>query len=287
MQRISQVKSNKRLINEIFDDCKSLREGRIWVTGLSTGFYDLDYMTQGFQKGDLILLAGREWTGKTALALSIAWYAAVKENKKVAYFSTDHSAKQIMSRLLSIDSGINSVNLKTGRFRKDEAIKIKSSAKTVGKSQLYIDDTPGLSVEEIDKRCNKTKEALSLIIIDNLQLLRSTSKKSGIMAKQEMIKQIKDLAVRMECPVMLISELHNLKCIKDNKRPDIFELDSMNGVASYSDVIMFLHWDINRLMCETEKPGMVNLIIDKNRSGKKGTVKLTPKMGCSKFMNYR
>ncbi len=290
MQTVTKILSNKRLIENIFNDCKS-KGIRSWVTGMPTGFFDLDYMTRGLQDGNLILLTGRSFTGKTALALSISRYAALKENKAVAYFTTRSTGKQIMTRLLSMDAEVNVQDLMYGKIDKDGWQKLKESAKRIAGSQLYIDDSPCITLNEIRNKCMtlKKRNNLGLIVIDSLQFILSDLKYkycSDDKKNQLLMRGLKRIAVEMDCPVVVISKLREPVKLEDNRRPEITDLDSFDYFAQYSDVIIFMYQDRDFRCKLQDKDILTDLIIAKNRSGKDGVVKLRPQFEYSRFINY-
>ena len=260
------------------------------ITGLPTGFYDLDYYTKGFQKGNMILLAGRSFMGKAALALSISRYVAIKENKPVAYFCPRCSSKQVLTRLLSMDSEVNIVDIAYGKGNKDTGSKLKESAKRIAKTPLYLDDSSCITVNEIRNRCRKLKNRneLGLIVIDRLQFIAPDTRWrlcSIDKQKRSIMIGLKKLAVEMDCPVMVISKLPEPVDLYDNKRPEITDLDCTDYSAQYSDVIIFMYQDRSLRGKIPEKDILTDLIIAKNRSGKDGIVKLRPEFKYSRFVN--
>lgn len=286
----TKVMSKKRLINKIFAECKSIRKRESWVSGMPTGFYDLDFMTQGFQKGDLILIAGRSFMGKTVFVLSISSYVALKENKTVAYFSPRSAEKQVMTRLLSMDSELNIQDLMYGKIDKDGWQKLKVSAKKIAESPLHIDDSPCNTVNEIRKKCLKLKKQkeLDLIVIDSLQFIFPDARYRYCpddKKKQSIMRGLKKIAVEMDCPVVIISKLPDPVNLEDNKRPEITDLYSFDYSAQYSDVIIFMYQDRELRRKLPYKDILTDLIIAKNRSGKDGVVKLRPQFDYSRFVN--
>lgn len=282
--------NNTKLIREVFKEHLKSCKNTCSIKGRATGFYDLDYVTMGLQKGNLILLAGRSFTGKTALALSISRYVALKENMAVAYFIPRIVGKQIMTRLLSMDSEVNIQDLMYGKIDKDGWQKLKKSAKRIAESQLYIDDSPCITLNEIRNRCMKLKRQneVGLIVIDSLQFILPAIKYrhcSDDKRKQSLMIGLKKLAVEMDCPVIVISKLPDPIDLDDNKRTEISDIDSTDYSAQYSDVIIFMYQDRSIRGKFTEKDILTDLIIAKNRSGKDGVVKLKPQFEYSRFVN--
>ncbi|MCR5204309.1 MAG: DnaB-like helicase C-terminal domain-containing protein [Lachnospiraceae bacterium] len=260
------------------------------MKGIPTGFYDLDYMTQGLQKGNLILLAGRFFIGKAALALSISRYVVLKENRAVAYFSSRCSGKQVITRLLSMDSEVNILDIAYGKIDKDDRSKLKESAKRIANAPLYIDDSPCITVSKIRNKCWKLKKSddLGLIVIDGLQFIVPDTRWrhcSVDKRKRSIMIGLKKLANEMDCPVIVISKLPELVDLYGNRRPEITDLDSTDYSAQYSDVIIFMYQDRSLQGKIPDKDILTDLIIAKNRSGKDGVVKLRPQFEYSRFVN--
>ena len=277
------------VVRMILGGCCRVPESDSFLKGIPTGFYDLDYMIRGLQKENLILLAGRSFTGKTALALSISGYVALKENKTVAFWGPRCSGKQVMTRLLSMDSEVNILDIAYGKTGKEDRSKLKESAKKIAKAPLYIDDTPCITVSEIRTRCQKLKKRneLGLIVIDSLQFIVPEARwrlSSIDKLKRSIMIGLKKLAVEMDCPVIVISKLPEPVYLYDNKRPDITDLDNTDYSAQYSDVIIFMYQD-SSLRGIPDKDILTDLIIAKNRSGKDGVVKLRPQFEYSRFVN--
>ena len=282
--------SNKRIIEKIFADCKSLRKRESWVSGTPTGFYDLDFRTKGLQKRDLILIAGRSFMGKATLALSISRYVALKEHKTVAFFSPRCSGKQVMTRLLSMDSGVSIQDIMFGKIDKEKWTRLKESKNRIADSSLYIDDSSCISVCEIRKKCLelKKKGELGLIVIDSLQFITPNVRRRGCTEdshKQSLMRELKKTAVETDCPLIVISKLPDPVNLEDNKRPEITDLDSSDYSAQYSDLIIFMYQDMSLRHKIPEKDILTDLIIAKNRSGKDWGVKLRPQFEYSRFVN--
>jgi len=260
--------------------------------GIPTGFFDLDYKLRGLQRGDLILLAGRAFMGKTALALSISRYVAEKENKAVAYFSPRISGEQIATRLLSMDAQVKIYDLAAGKVNKDDWLRLKNSAGHIANAPLYIDDSPCITVDEMRAKCLKFKKkiGLDLIVVDSLQFVAPDKKcahHSAAWIKRYIISSLKKLAVEMDCPVVVISKLPEPADLEGNKRPEITDLRISDFTAQYADVILFLYREqVNGRKSEAADQ-LTDIIIAKNRSGKDGVVKLKDDFDYARFVNYR
>ena len=260
--------------------------------GIPTGFFDLDYKLRGLQMGDLILLAGRAFMGKTALALSISRYIAEKENKAVAYFSPRISGEQIATRLLSMDAQVKIYDMAAGKVNKDERLRLKISAGYIADAPLYIDDSPCITVDEMRAKClkYKKKNGLDLIVVDGLQFVAPDKKcthHSAVWTKRYIISSLKKLAVEMDCPVVVISKLPEPADPEENKRPEITDLRISDFTAQYADVILFMYREQGNGRKSEAADQLTDIIIAKNRSGKDGVIKLKEEPDYARFVNYR
>jgi replicative DNA helicase len=248
------------------------------VTGIATGFADLDYKTAGLQPADLILLAARPSMGKTALALNIAQYVAFKSKQCIAIFSLEMSKEQLVNRLFSMEARVDSHHLRTGNLSDMEWEKLIESAGTIGKSQLIIDDTPGISIPELRSKCRKFKleYGLKMVVIDYLQLMSSSSSRSGDSRQQEISeisRSLKAIARELEIPVVAVSQLSRAVEGRTDHRPMLSDLRDSGAIEQDADVVMFIYRDeyYNK---ESEKKGIAEVIIAKQRNGPIGTTEL-------------
>ena len=260
------------------------------VTGISSGFYDLDYKTAGFQKSDLLLLAARPSMGKTALALNIAEHVVVKERIPTVFFSLEMSREQLANRLLSMNSKIDAQSIRTGNLKPNEWGELVESARILGESTLIIDDTPGISVREMRSKCRKLKmeKGLGFIIVDYLQLMTAGGKGSESRQQEisEISRSLKSLAREIECPVLALSQLSRDVEKRDNKRPQLSDLRESGAIEQDADVVMFIYRDeyYNK---ESEDKGVAEVIIGKQRNGPTGTVKLGSQLQYTRFTNLQ
>lgn len=264
----------------VFRTLKSIEEaakskGRI--TGLATGFRDLDYKTAGLHKSELILIAARPAMGKTAFELNIAEYVALHSHVTTAIFSLEMSKEQLVNRMLSMNSRVDAQNIRSGTLRDEEWAKLMESARNIGESALVIDDTPGITVSELRSKCRKLKleKNLGLIIIDYLQLMsgsgRSESRQQEI---SEISRSLKALARELDCPVIALSQLSRAVEQRPDKRPLLSDLRESGAIEQDADIVMFIYRDEYYNPATTEEPGVAEIIIGKQRSGPTGTVKL-------------
>lgn len=257
------------------------------VTGISTGFIDLDYKTAGMQPSDLVLIAARPSMGKTAFVLNIAQNVAFKEKKSVAVFSLEMSKEQLVNRMFSLESRVDAQNLRTGQLNDEEWEKLIESAGVIGKSKLFIDDTPGISISELRSKCRKLKleHDLSMIIIDYLQLMsgsgRSESRQQEI---SEISRSLKAIARELSVPVLALSQLSRAVEQRPDHRPMMSDLRESGAIEQDADVVMFIYRD-DYYNHETEKKDIAEIIIAKQRNGAIGTIELAWLPRYTKFAN--
>ena len=260
------------------------------VTGLSTGFRDLDYRTAGLQPSDLILIAARPSMGKTAFALNIAEYVAMNNHVPTAVFSLEMSKIQLAKRLISMNSKVDSQHIRTGNLEDDEWMKITESSIVLGESSLIIDDTPGITIQELRTKCRKLKieQGLGLIIIDYLQLMsgggsnRNTSRQQEI---SDISRSLKALAREVQCPVVALSQLSREVEKREDKRPILSDLRESGAIEQDADVVMFLYRDEYYTKDASTQKGVTEVIIGKQRNGPTCTVKLKWLPQYTKFAN--
>ena len=259
------------------------------VTGIPTGFYDLDYMTAGLQPSDFILIGARPSMGKTALVLNLAEYIAIRNNTPIAIFSLEMSREQLMNRMFAMEARVDLQKLRTGDLSDTDWEKLIESAGVIGKSGLIIDDTPGISIGELRSKCRKYKleHNLSLVIIDYLQLMtgngRTDSRQQEI---SEISRSLKALAREIHAPVIAISQVNRACETRPDHRPMMSDLRESGSIEQDADVIMFLYRDeyYNK---DSDKKGIAEIIIAKQRNGSIGTVNLAWLPTLTKFANLK
>ena len=259
------------------------------VTGIPTGFIDLDYKTAGFQPSDLILVAARPSMGKTALVLNIAQHMAFREDVTVAVFSLEMSKEQLVNRLLSLESRVDSQSIRTGNLTDEDWSKLIEGAGVIGKSHLIIDDTPGISVTELRSKCRKFKmeHNLGIIIIDYLQLM--TGSKHSESRQQEISdisRSLKAVARELNVPVVALSQLSRAVEQRPDHRPMLSDLRESGAIEQDADVVMFIYRD-DYYNKDTAKPNVAEIIIAKQRNGAIGTIELAWLPQYTKFANMK
>jgi len=277
----------KEVVLRTIDSIEAAAKNQGSVTGVATGFYDLDYKTAGFQPSDLILIAARPSMGKTAFVLNIAEYVAVKSNIPTVVFSLEMSQDQLIKRVLSMNSKVDSQLLRTGNLSGEDWSNLMESARNVGNSNLIIDDTSAISVSELRSKCRKLKieKNLGLIIIDYLQLMTGSKKSESRQQEiSEISRTLKSLAREINVPVIALSQLSRAVEQRPDKRPMLSDLRESGAIEQDADVVMFIYRD-DYYNKDTEEPGVSEIIIGKQRNGPVGTVKLAWMSQFTKFAN--
>jgi replicative DNA helicase len=258
------------------------------VTGISSGYRDLDRMTAGFQRSDLIIVAARPSVGKTAFALNIAQNAAVRAGETVAIFSLEMSAGQLVQRMVCAEGNIDASRMRTGFFEGDDWQKMSGAVGTLSEAQIYIDDTPGITVNEIRAKCRRLKKekGLGMVLIDYLQLIQGSGRRGA--NRQEEVSQIsrtlKQLARELEVPVIALSQLSRGVEQRQDKRPMMSDLRESGAIEQDADIVAFLYRD-DYYNAETEKKNIIEIIIAKQRNGPVGTVELVFLKNFNKFVS--
>jgi replicative DNA helicase len=282
--------SMDKLVVQLIDRVTELSQnGAEEVTGVRTGYYDLDRMTAGFQPGDLIVLAARPSMGKTALALNIAEHVAVQEGLPVALFSMEMGAAQLAVRLVGSLGRIDQQHLRTGALKDDEWTRLTEAVEKLSKSSVFIDESPALNSAEVRARARRQARQcgkLGLIVIDYLQLMSGTSSSDENRATEigEISRGLKALAKELQCPVMALSQLNRSVESRNDKRPMMSDLRESGAIEQDADVIMFIYRDeyYNK---DSKEPGVAEVILAKQRNGPVGTVKLTFLKPLTRFEN--
>lgn len=280
----------KEIALETLESIQSAAQNTGTVTGISTGFRDLDYRTAGLQPSDLILIAARPSMGKTAFALNIAEYVAMNNHIPTAIFSLEMSKVQLAKRLVSMNSKVDSQRIRTGTLEDDEWAKITESSIILGESSLFIDDTGSISINELRSKCRKLKieNGLGLIIIDYLQLMSGNSGSKNISRQQEISdisRSLKSLARELDCPVIALSQLSRKVEEREDKRPILSDLRESGAIEQDADVVMFLYRDEYYTKDASTQKGVTEVIIGKQRNGPTCTVKVKWLSQYTKFAN--
>ena len=258
------------------------------VTGVPTGFIDLDYKTSGFQPSDFILIAARPSMGKTAFVLNVVDHVAVKKGIPCMVFSLEMSKEQLVNRMLSMESNVDSQKLRTGTLTDSDWDAVVEGVGIIGGSKLIIDDTPGISISELRSKCRKMKleHGLGMVIIDYLQLMTGSGKSSDNRQQEisEISRSLKALAREMQAPVVALSQLSRACETRTDHRPMLSDLRESGAIEQDADVVMFLYRD-DYYNKDSEMKDMAEVIIAKQRNGPIGTVNLVWMPQYTKFAN--
>ena len=269
-----------------FLEIERLFNNRGEITGVGSGFTDLDSKTSGFQKGDMVLIAARPSMGKTTFALNIAEHAALREGKSVVIFSLEMSKEQLAYKLLCSEANVDLLKLRTGTLDDKDWENIARATGPLSKAKIYIDDTAGVSVMEMRSKCRRLKMeyGIDLILIDYLQLMSGSSSENRQQEVSEISRSIKALAKEMECPVIALSQLSRAPEQRADHRPMLSDLRESGSIEQDADLVMFLYRDeyYNK---ETDEKNVAECIVAKQRNGPVGTVKLAFLGQLSKFGN--
>ena len=279
----------KQVVLNALDKIEKSSKTKGTVTGIPTGFIDLDYKTSGLQPSDLILVAARPSMGKTAFVLNIAQHVAFRSNKTVAIFSLEMSKEQLVNRLFSLESQVDAQLLRTGNLKDSDWEKLIEGAGVIGKSKMIIDDTPGISISELRSKCRKFKleQGLDLIIIDYLQLMtgrvggRAESRQQEI---SDISRSLKGLARELNVPVIALSQLSRAVEQRPDHRPMMSDLRESGAIEQDADVVMFIYRD-DYYNKDTDMKNIAEIIIAKQRNGPIGTVNLSWLPNYTKFAN--
>ena len=291
-------RSIKDIVNSTIDEINNIPEDGNMVTGLPTGFVELDKMTTGFHDDELVIVAARPGVGKTSFALNVAQYVGLHTDKTVAMFSLEMSGEQLVQRMLASEGLINSQHLRTGQLDEDEWPKLVAASGSLATANIYIDDTPGIKMSEIraqSRRLAKEKGNLGLIVIDYLQLIEGPHSESRQQEVSAISRQLKKLAKELHVPVIALSQLSRSVEQRQDKRPVLSDIRESGSIEQDADIVSFLYRDDyyrdeeegeeNKEVSAEDDNGEVEVIIEKNRSGSRGTVKLMFSKPYNRFSN--
>ncbi len=275
----SDIRSIDEVVMATLDHIQEVAKSSEYITGIPTGFAELDYITAGFQRSNLILIAARPSMGKTAFALNIASYAVLKKAKKVMIFSLEMSDEDLMRRLISMDSGVDSKKIRTANLMDSEWEKVVESSGRFAFSGLTIDDTPAITVAEMRSKCRRVKleKGLDMVMVDYLQLMQGTQSYSGGSRQQEISdisRSLKALARELDCPVVALSQLSRAPELRQEHRPQLSDLRESGAIEQDADLVMFIYRDEYYTKAECKKPGIAEISIAKQRNGGLGIVEL-------------
>ncbi len=286
------IKKIQDILPEAQREMEALADSKTEFTGIRTHFYDFDNITRGLQKNQVIIIAARPGAGKSAFALNIALNAAIKEKKSVAFFSLEMGSDEIVKRMFSCLGNIDGDTLKTGKLKNTDWKKWNEAMSELSDAKFYLDDSGGISVSEIRRKCRKLKnseDGLDLIVIDYLQLLSSSAKYAGqrVQEVSEISRDIKKLAMELQIPVIALAQLS--RSIEqrrgDDSKPKLSDLRESGSIEQDADIVLFLHSDeYGKYSSNTNRK--IELLIAKHRAGSTGSVDLIFKMNTGAFENF-
>ncbi len=279
--------SMKDVALTVLDTIEEASRRKSKVTGVPTGFVDLDEKLAGLHGSELILIAARPAMGKTAFALNIAQYAAMKAGVPTAIFSLEMSKEQLATRLIAMDSMVDSQSIRTGQLVDSDWDKLIDSTHRVGSTPMFIDDTPGISISELRSKCRKLKQTqnLGLIVIDYLQLMNGSGRTESRQQEiSEISRSLKKLARELDVPVIALSQLNRAADAREDHKPVMSDLRESGAIEQDADVILFIYRD-DYYNKESEKPGIAEIIVAKQRNGSTGPVELVWLGKYTKFGN--
>ncbi|MGM0471835.1 MAG: replicative DNA helicase [Bacillota bacterium] len=275
------------VLMDTFDNLEHLYDNKDGVTGVPTGFTDLDKMTSGFQDSDLVIIAARPSMGKTALALNIGQHAAVKEDVSVAIFSLEMSKQQLVQRMLCSEAQVDGHRLRTGYLNEKDWNRLTNAAGNLSEANIFIDDTPGITVMEMRAKARRIKaeHGLDLILIDYLQLMQGTGRtESRQQEVSDISRSLKGLARELNVPVVSLSQLSRAVEQRNDKRPQLSDLRASGSIEQDADLVAFIYRD-EYYNPDTEKEGITEIIIGKQRNGPVGKVELAFQKEYTKFVD--
>ena len=280
--------SIKDILVDSFTQLEQLYNQKQRITGVPTGFADLDYITAGLHKSDLVIVAARPAMGKSAFALNIATNAAVRANTPVAIFSLEMSKEQMTNRILCSEAMVDSNKVRTGKVEDDDWQKLAEASGELSQAQIFIDDTPGISVMEIRAKCRKMKleKNIGMVVIDYIQLVQGSNKRNGSREQEisEISRSLKILAKEIGVPVIALSQLSRSVEQRPDHRPMLSDLRESGAIEQDADIVMFLYRD-DYYNEDSEKKNIAEVILAKHRAGSTGTVELLWLGSYTKFAN--
>ncbi|MGG3891150.1 replicative DNA helicase [Metabacillus fastidiosus] len=286
-KNVSAFQNIKDVLVQTYDNIELLHNRKGETTGIPTGFTELDRMTAGFQRNDLIIVAARPSVGKTAFALNIAQNVATKTDENVAIFSLEMGADQLVMRMLCAEGNIDAQNLRTGNLTAEDWGKLTMAMGSLSNAGIYIDDTPGIRVGDIRAKCRRLKQdsGLGMVLIDYLQLIQGNGRTDNRQQEvSEISRSLKELARELQVPVIALSQLSRGVEQRQDKRPMMSDIRESGSIEQDADIVAFLYRD-DYYDKETENKNIIEIIIAKQRNGPVGTAQLAFVKEYNKFVN--
>lgn len=292
-RKAGEFKTIGQVMRSTQEELERLAKNQEEITGIPSGFYDLDKLTSGFHENELIILAARPAMGKTAFGLNLAVNAAKKTSKAVAIFNMEMSAEQLAIRMIAAEGNIEQNKLRTGHLEHNDWKKVNEAMSELGDTNLYIEDTSGMTISEIRAKCRRLatqEKGLGLVVIDYLQLITGSAKHEGnrVQEVSEISRSLKTMAMELKIPVIALAQLSRSVELRENKRPIMSDLRESGSIEQDADIVAFLYRDdyYNKPASEITSSSITELIIGKHRSGGTGTIELIFDRDMSLFRNY-
>ena len=293
-RKSSEFRSMKDILSKTQADLERLSKAKNEITGLATGWYDLDRITTGLHENELIIIAARPAMGKTAFALNLATHVAMTQEKSVAVFNLEMSAEQLAQRIISSVGQLDGFKLRTGQLMNNDWKRINEAVSQLSETNLVIDDTPGITIGEVRAKCRRlasSEKGLALIVIDYLQLI-SGGRNYGANRQQEVSdisRSLKTLAMELNVPIIALSQLSRSVESREEKRPMMSDLRESGSIEQDADIVMFLYREdyYNKEARSEDNNSISELIIGKHRNGPTATIELLFKKNTSTFLNLR
>lgn len=292
-RKAGEFKTIGEVMRSTQQELERLAKNQNEITGIPSGFYDLDKLTSGFHPNELIILAARPAMGKTAFGLNLAVNAAQKTDKAVAIFNMEMSAEQLALRMIAAAGGIEQNKLKTGRLEHNDWKKVNEAMSELGDTNLYIEDSSGMTISEIRAKCRRLatqEKGLGLVVIDYLQLITGSAKYEGNRQQEvsEISRSLKTMAMELKIPVIALAQLSRSVELRENKRPIMSDLRESGSIEQDADIVAFLYRDdyYNKPAGDSSNVSITELIIGKHRNGGTGTIELLFERDMSNFRNY-
>lgn len=292
-RKAGEFKTIGEVMRSTQQELERLAKNQNEITGIPSGFYDLDKLTSGFHPNELIILAARPAMGKTAFGLNLAVNAAQKTDKAVAIFNMEMSAEQLALRMIAAAGGIEQNKLKTGRLEHNDWKKVNEAMSELGDTNLYIEDSSGMTISEIRAKCRRLatqEKGLGLVVIDYLHLITGSAKYEGNRQQEvsEISRSLKTMAMELKIPVIALAQLSRSVELRENKRPIMSDLRESGSIEQDADIVAFLYRDdyYNKPAGDSSNVSITELIIGKHRNGGTGTIELLFERDMSNFRNY-
>lgn len=278
----------KTVLSDTFDKIEELYENKTTITGLTTGFADLDKKLSGFHNSDLVLVAARPAMGKSAFSLNLAQNAAIKASASVAIFSLEMSKEQLMLRMLASESMVSLSKIQHGNLNEEEWTKLAGAMLPLSQSKIYFDDTAGISITEMRSKCRRLKmeSGLDLVLVDYLQLMQGDGRTENRQQEISAIsRNLKIMAKELDCPVIALSQLSRAPELRSDHRPILSDLRESGAIEQDADLVMFLYRD-EYYDPDSEKKNVAEVIIAKHRHGETGSIELFWSGDHQRFLDY-